>query len=160
MIKFFKDILSQKDNSDVVDESRSDEANKVTKLQIATCALFLEAAKSDDEFLDIEKTNIINVMKNIFRLDNQSINHLMKLAEHKQQESISLYEYTDIINYNFTKAEKYEVLKYLWRLILIDENLDSYEAQFMRKITGNLKMNHSDMIASKMEVKAELGGKN
>jgi uncharacterized tellurite resistance protein B-like protein len=156
MINFLKDILSQNE-VEIEKEAVSENKNKPTKLQIATCALFIEAAKADDEFLDIERAKIIKVMKNLFDLTTDSVNYLMQLSEEKRDESVSLYEYTDIINHNFNKNEKFQVMKYLWRLVLIDQNLDAYEAQFMRKIAGNLKMEHSDMIAAKMEVKAELG---
>ena len=158
MINFLKDILSQNETA-IEKETVNENKNKLTKLQIATCALFIEAAKTDDEFLDIEKAKIIKVMKKMFDLSTESVNHLMQLSEEKRDESVSLYEYTDIINNRFTKAEKFEVMKYLWHLVFIDDHLDSYEAHFMRKIAGNLKMEHTDMIAAKMEVKKKLEGK-
>ena len=159
MLKFFKDILSAEET--VIDEPvKKEKSTGISKLQIATCALFLEVANADDEFLDAEKAKIIQVMKKIFNLDTKSVKQLMKLSEERRLDSISLYEYSGIINEKFSKAEKYEILKFLWRLIFVDDKLDSYEAQIMRKISGNLKMNHSDMIAAKMEVKKELEGEN
>jgi uncharacterized tellurite resistance protein B-like protein len=159
MINFLKDILNHK-CEDAETPAINEDKIAITKLQIATCALFLEIAHADDEFLDIEKDKIISVMKKLFDLSNESVENLLELSEEKRTRSISLYEYTDIINNSFTQAEKYQVLKNLWQLILIDEKLDAYEAHFIRKISGNLKMNHSDMISAKMEVKAELEEKS
>ena len=159
MINFLKDILNHKCD-DAETPAITEDKNEITKLQIATCALFLEIAHADDEFLDIEKDKIISVMKKLFDLSDESVENLLELSEEKRTRSISLYEYTDIINNNFTQAEKYQVLKNLWQLILIDEKLDAHEAHFIRKISGNLKMRHADMITAKMEVKAELEGKN
>lgn len=155
MLKYLKDILNKSETNFNSETIHSDK-NVVLKLQIATCALFLEIAHADDEFLDIEKDKIISVMKKLFNLDNEKVALLLELSEEKRTDSVSLYEYTDVINSNFNKEEKYQVLKNLWHLILIDEDLDSHEEHFIRKISGNLKMSHGDMIAAKLEVKAEL----
>lgn len=125
------------------------------RVQIATCALFLELANSDDNFSIEEKGFIDRIMKQLFGLDDQTVTELVELSIQQTEKSASIYEFTEIINQNFNDSEKYDVLKNLWRLIFSDGKLDMYEEYFIRKISGNLKLQHSDMIAAKMEVKAE-----
>lgn len=125
------------------------------RVQIATCALFLELANSDDNFSIEEKGFIDRIMKQLFGLDDQTVTELVELSIQQTEKSVSIYEFTEIINQNFNDSEKYDVLKNLWRLIFSDGKLDMYEEYFIRKISGNLKLQHSDMIAAKMEVKAE-----
>ncbi|VAX17248.1 hypothetical protein MNBD_IGNAVI01-570 [hydrothermal vent metagenome] len=126
------------------------------RIQIATCALFLEIANADDEF-SVEEENLIELtMKKIFNLDDKTVAELIDLSVKQTEKSVSIYEFTDIINHNFDQNAKYEILKNLWRLVYADGKLDQYEDYFMRKISGNLHLDHSDMIAAKMEVKEEL----
>lgn len=150
-------IFGQTDET--VSEQISDEQNDLIeykKLQIATCALFLEVANSDDEFLDTEKEKIVETMKNIFDLDNKHVQMLIEASNESVQKSVSIYEFTEIVNRYYDYDQKYEIMKNLWRLIFVDKRLDAHEEYFMRKITGNLHLDHSDMISSKLIVKKEL----
>ena len=95
-------------------------------------------------------------MKEKFKLNERTVAELMDLSMKQTDKSVSLYEFTQIINQYFDKNSKYEVLKNLWRLVFADANLDKYEEHFLRKISGNLHMEHSDFIAAKLEVTAEI----
>jgi uncharacterized tellurite resistance protein B-like protein len=79
----------------------------------------------------------------------------MQLSEQQTRESVSLYEFTDIINKNFSRNEKLSIIKNLWRLAYADGRLDKYEEYFLRIINQNLHLEHADMIAAKLEVKKE-----
>lgn len=153
MLTKLKDILMGTATEDAEEGSS---LNSRKKLQAATYALFIELANSDDEFTENEKKLIYNIIKKQFDLDSDEMSELHELAETIMNRSVSLYEYTDIINRHFSSDEKYEVLKNLWRLILIDGKLDAHEEYFIRTISRNLHMEHSDLIAAKMEIKEEM----
>ncbi|MBU2493736.1 MAG: TerB family tellurite resistance protein [Bacteroidetes bacterium] len=150
MLELIKDLLTGKK------EKNEEIINLVPyekKLQIATCALFLEVANSDDNFAKEEKENIYKSMKEIFGLEEQYIKELISLSEEQIRNSVSLYEFTDIINQNFSKDEKYEVVKNLWKLIYTDNKVDKYEDLFIKRISSNFHLEHKDLIAAKLEVK-------
>ncbi len=153
MLSYLKNILLGE-----VDEGNNDmpESTAGNKLHIATCALFVELANSDDEFSEEEKKLIYNLMKAEFSLSEEELNELFELAENKIKHNVSIYEYTQIINNHFSKQEKYEILKNLWKLVFIDGSLDAHEDYFIRKVSNNLNLEHRDMIAAKMEVKQEI----
>ncbi len=155
MLKLLKDILSQRVEPESVNKDISKE-NESKKVQIATCALFLEVAESDEDFTDEEREKIFSIMKETFNLEDNYVEELIALSEEHRKHSISLYEFTDVINKEFTDQEKYNVVKNLWHLIFVDEILHHYEDYFIRKISGNLKLSHKDMIAAKLEAKDEL----
>jgi uncharacterized tellurite resistance protein B-like protein len=132
MLKFFRDLLGdstennpQHYSSDSVPESSE------KKLQLATCALFLEVAHADESFQPEEREKIISVMKDMFELNEDEVDELIKQSN--------------------------EIVKNLWRLILVDEKINKYEEHFVRTITNNFHLEHQDMIAAKLEVKEELG---
>lgn len=158
MLKFFRDLLG--DTTDTNQQhysSDSSSAGSGRKLQLATCALFLEVAQADDSFDPDEREKIISVMEEMFDLEADETNELIKQSDEMVKESVSLYEFTDVVNHHFNKSEKYEIVKNLWRLILVDEKINKYEEHFVRTINHNFHLEHSDMIAAKMEVKSEMG---
>lgn len=151
MIDYLKKILLEK----TINSEQTVTLDSDKRVQIATCALFLEVANSDDDFSVEEKEFIELTMKEKFSLDDKLVSELIDLSIKQTEKSVSLYEFTEIINQIFDQDSKFEVLKNLWRLVFADGTLDKYEEYFIRKISGNLHMEHSDMIAAKMEVKAE-----
>lgn len=153
MLKYLKELLT---GETATEESGGAELSHTEKLQIATCALFIEVAKSDENFSQEEKDYTVKILRKQFELTPEEVNELMKLAEETADESVSLYEYTNVINQHFAKDEKFEIVKNLWRLIYIDENLDKYEEHFIRVITNNFHLEHQDLIDAKMMVKEEM----
>ena len=155
MLGFLKEIFNDTEYEESYSEPGSDSTDDL-KVQIATCALFLEIANSDDEFTDEEKQKIFSIMKKTFNLTGDHVKELIELSEEQVKRSVSLYEFTNIINEKFSEQRKYEVLKNLWRLIYVDKKLHAYEDYFIRKISANFHLTHKDLIAAKLEVKAEL----
>jgi len=133
----------------------SNKYNSETQLQIATCALFLEIANSDDDFSIEEKDFIEKTMREEFNLDDELVTELLTLATQQTDESVSLYEFTDVINKSYGRDEKLIIIKNLWQLVFADGTLDKYEEYFMRTISKNLHLEHSDMIAAKLEAKGK-----
>ena len=101
MLGFIHNLISNSNNT-----NQSSEVSRETQLKIATCALMLEVANSDDDFSVEEKLFITQTMKNEFNLDDKLVSELLNLAEEKVKESVSLYEFTEIINKKYSKNEK------------------------------------------------------
>lgn len=153
MLGFIKNLISNRDTT--IDNNISEKYSSETQLQIATCALFLEIAHSDDDFSIEEKGFIEKTMRNEFNLEDELVDELLDLATQQTNESVSLYEFTNVINKSYGRPEKLVIIKNLWRLVFADGKLDKYEEYFMRTISRNLHLEHSDMIATKMEAKEE-----
>lgn len=126
------------------------------KLQIATCALFFEMAKADDVFSDKERRIISSVMKEKFGLSKVEIDDLFLQAEESIKKSVSIYEFATLIDQGFSKEEKFELMKNLWRIIYTDDVLDKYEDNLIKRIGDILKLERSDVIDAKLVVKNEL----
>lgn len=146
--------LPENEKTKTVEEKTS---NHEKKLQIAACALFIELAKADGEFSEEEKQFIVSEMNKTFNLDNQCTNELLELAELVVKDSVSIYEFTGIINQHFTQEEKLKLLESLWRLIYQDEKLNAYEDQLIKRIGATLNIEHKQIINAKLLVKEQLG---
>ncbi len=158
MIKKITKIFKRSENIEDYDWLREVDAQK--RLEIATCALFIEMANADEKFLKVEKEKVIQIMKELFNLEDEYVEELIELSQRQVEESLSVFEFTSEVNANSTDEDKYEIVKNLWRLILVDDELHPFEDYLMRKISNNLNISHKDMIAAKMEAKGEMGETN
>lgn len=157
MLDYLRKILSPP--AEEVRDFNPEQINKSEKrkLEVATAALFIEIAKSDGEFSDDERKKIIKLMKQTFELEDDCVKDLLELSERKIKESISLYEFTTIINDNYSNDQKFELMKNLWKLIYVDEKLNMYEDHLAKKIGAMLNMDHKKIIEAKLIVKEEKG---
>ena len=61
------------------------------ELNLAISILMIEVSRSDDEFSSQERDKIISLLKQQFNLDQNQVKVLMRLAEEKNNEMISLH---------------------------------------------------------------------
>ncbi len=158
MFDYIRNILST-DSSSESSETAADSVKKVDhqkQLQIATAALFVEMAKADGEFSEEEREQVIESLQKQFGLDAEYVNDLVELSKTKLMDSVSLYEFSTIINEHFSNADKLELLKNLWRLIYTDKKLDKYEDRLIKIIGGMINIEHKQIINTKLLIRKEL----
>ncbi len=157
MFEYLRKIFA--DNQTPINQSpvNSSSESKNQKIEIAACALFIEIAKADGEFTDEERKFIISEMKSTFNLDDDYVNDLILLAEQRVKESVSLYEFTGVINTTFTFEEKIELIESLWKLIYKDEKLNQYEDHLIKRIAATINIEHKQIINAKLWVKEQMG---
>ena len=153
MFEQLRKIFSSESSSQASAAGKEGSENK--KLQVATCAILIEMGKSDDNYTDAETTEIVSIIQKTFDLEKEYADELIELAKSRLNQSISIYEFTSIINDNFSTDEKFELLKNLWRLIYTDQKLDKYEDQLVKRLGTMLHLEHKDVIAAKLMVKEE-----
>lgn len=136
-------------------ESEQSEQEEHERVQLATCIILLEVAKSDDEFSSIEKTTITAILKKKFDISNEAVEELMEMAHRKRDESVDFWEFTHLVNQNYTKEEKKKIVESAWRVIYADEKLDAYEDHLVHRLANLLQLDHSDLIEAKLKVKYE-----
>ena len=157
MFEYLRKIFA--DNQTPINQSpvNSSSESKNQKIEIAACALFIEIANADGEFTDEERKFIISEMKSTFNLDDDYVNDLILLAEQRVKESVSLYEFTGVINTTFTFEEKIELIESLWKLIYKDEKLNQYEDHLIKRIAATINIEHKQIINAKLWVKEQMG---
>lgn len=143
-------------NTNINTTSTESAEEKSERISLATCALLLEMAHADSEFSDEEKSLIISVLKNKFSLSNNDANALIDLANLEREESLDLWQFTHMINENFSRQDKLDVLKILWSVVYADGKVDMHEEYLMRKLSNLLNMDHSDMIETKIQARDNL----
>jgi uncharacterized tellurite resistance protein B-like protein len=157
MFENIKNVLLPKQNEQNSVSSHISNKTNSKKYKVATAALLIEIAKADGDFSDDERKRIVDFMKNDFELDDNCVAELIELSEQKVKDSISVYEFSSVINENFSQQEKIELMKNLWWVIYEDGKLDSHEDRLIKIIGSTLNLEHKDIIGAKLFVKQELG---
>ena len=145
MIKKIKDLLSNFSK----EEERIEEG--ISKLDKACSALLIEVAFADKVFDESEISSLTTSLKEIYNLEHDTINELVSDAEKTVNESTSLYEYTRVVNDEFSYNDKLELLSRIWKLAFADGALDKYEEHLIRKISDLIHISHSDFIKIKLD---------
>ncbi|MDZ7625147.1 MAG: TerB family tellurite resistance protein [Ignavibacteriaceae bacterium] len=155
MFEYLRKVISPVQTSGETEiSSRKQTSNKY---QVATAALLVEIAKADGDFSNDERKRIIDLMKKDFDLDDECVDELLELSEQKVKDSVSIYEFSSVINENFTQQEKLDLIKNLWRIIYEDGKLDSHEDRLIKIIGSTMNLEHKDIIGAKLFVKREMG---
>ena len=118
---------------------------------LAATALMIELSRADNSIDQQEIQTIIAIATETFGLSNAEAADILSEAELKNAEAISLYEFTDTINENFNKAQKYNLIRNIWRVAYADETIDAHEDYLVRKVADLIYVSHADFIKAKHE---------
>lgn len=144
--KFFqKDALS--------DKMEINEVDKEEKIKVATCALLLEVANSDDDFSEAEKNSIIRTLKRDFNLSDVYAEELVALSDEKRKASIDLWQFTHFINEHYSLNEKIKIIEMVWKVIYADGELDKHEDHLAHQLSRLLQLDHKQLIDAKLKVR-------
>ncbi len=120
---------------------------------LAATALMIELSRADNSIDQQEIQTIIAIATETFGLSNEEAADMLSEAELKNAEAISLYEFTDTINENFNKAQKYNLIRNIWRVAYADKSIDAHEDYLVRKVADLIYVSHADFIKAKHEAK-------
>ena len=123
-------------------------------IRIATCALFLEMSNIDDEFSEGEKERILNILKRDYQLSDEHATELMEVSNGELKGSIDLWQFTNLINKNYSLEEKLEVIETVWSIAYTDGELDKHEDYLVHKLAKLLRLTHKQLIEAKLKVKS------
>ena len=158
MFEYLRKVLSSEQDEQISKKVETSSPKTLSKkYKVATAALLVEIAKADGDFSMDERKRIIDLMKKDFDLDDECVNELLALSEQKVKDSVSIYEFSSVINESFTQQEKLDLIKNLWRIIYEDGKLDSHEDRLIKIIGSTMNLEHKDVINAKLFVKREMG---
>ena len=120
-------------------KNKDNESNNYS-LHIKTAALLIYAAKIDENYSDIEKKIIKTTLINL-GVNEENLEKVFKEAEKIESNSNQILEFTKEIK-NSDENFKIKIIETLWNIIYSDNNLDMYESNFMRRLTGLLYLDN------------------
>jgi uncharacterized tellurite resistance protein B-like protein len=136
----------------LVVQPEQEESERFDRIQIATCVILLEVAKFDFDFSTIEKETTKAILKHEFDISEEAIEDLMKISEAKREDSVDIWEFTNVINQNFSREEKIKIIEAAWKIIYADDELDKYEDHYVHVLADLLRLRHDELIDAKLQV--------
>lgn len=127
----------------------------IDKVISACISLMIEVSIADQSIEESEIESLKKTLSEKFNIEQSEISSLIAKGKETQEESTSLYEFTRIINDDFSFEEKYDLIKSMWQIAFADGNIDKYEEYVIRKVSDLIYISHEDFIKAKMEVKNE-----
>ena len=120
-------------------KNKDNESDKYN-LYVKTAALLIHAAKIDENYSDIEK-KIIKTTLIKLGVNEKNLEEILKKAQNAEANSNQILEFTKEIK-NSDENFKIKIIETLWSIIYSDNNLDMYESNFMRRLTGLLYLDN------------------
>jgi len=119
-------------------------------VRIAACALFLEMARVDGEFNDVERDRVLAILKNEYHLSDEDALALIQATDQELEQSIDLWQFTKRINQRHSDEEKISIIQLLWKIVYADGTLDKHERYLVHKLSGLLRLSHKELIDAKV----------
>jgi len=126
------------------------------ELRIACAALLIELMHIDDQLQIAEQQSIESRLGALFSLTPEQSDALIELAEAQRKTATDYFQFTHLINQEFSTGQKLKLIESLWRVAYADGDLNMYEEYLVRKISDLLYISHTDFIILRNRVKSEL----
>lgn len=124
-------------------------------VDLAAAALLIEVARADAAVDEEEFGVIERLLVDTLDLAPEEVGEIVRLAHEEAEEATSLYQFTQLINANYSVAAKRRLMEELWRVAWSDGRLDRYEEALLRRIADLLNLRHSEFMRAKHAVTGE-----
>ena len=128
-------------------ENKKKDNNK----NILIAALLIHAAKIDENYTNDEKDLIKKALINLYSINSQEADELLKVAEAKEHESNQILEFTREIR-NKSMEFRLKIIEILWKIVYSDGTSDNYESNLIRRLCGLLYISDKDSGMIKLKV--------
>lgn len=142
MIKKLLSLITPTENEP---EVASDEA-----IRLAAISLLVQVAKADHSLSDEEESKLVELVHTHFNDSNElEQQELITLAKAKSDASTSLYEFTSLINENYSMSQKFQLITLMWQMAFSDHQIDAYEEHLIRRVADLIYLPHVKFIEAK-----------
>ena len=97
------------------------------------------------------------VLKKDYHVSDDKAEALIAAAKSELKGSLDLWQFTSLINQNYTSAEKTKIIEMVWRIAYTDGRLDKHEDFLVHKLADLLHLSHRKLIDAKVSVRKTMG---
>jgi uncharacterized tellurite resistance protein B-like protein len=124
------------------------------KPELAAAALLVEIMNADHSLSDEESESIKSILFDTLFITAEVAEELLVTAKKQVNDATDLFQFTEVINANYSAEEKVSLIESLWKVAYSDKQLDKYEEHMIRRISDLLYVSHSDFMQTKNRIKA------
>ena len=124
-------------------------------IELTASILAYEIARSDGEILESELTILLDEIKKISIKVGKEANKVLEIIEEYSRNSVSFYEFIDDINKNYSKDNKFSLIRFLYDVAYADKILEVNEERLIRRISDMIKIKDIEVLKIKDASKNE-----
>jgi uncharacterized tellurite resistance protein B-like protein len=128
-------------------------------VRLATAALLIEVTRADFHVEHAERRAVEVAVREMFGLNREDSDELVALAEEEADGAVSLYQFTQMVDREFSQEQKAQVIEMMWKVAFADFSKDHHEEYLVRKVADLLHVPHSTFIRTRHKVESNLAGK-
>jgi len=138
MFSFFK-----KDITELKEEQTNFE------IELTASVLAYELARSDGEITKDELSILMDEIENIANKVGKDKEEIFKIIKIYSEDSVSFHEFVEDINKNYSKEEKLNLLKFMWKMAYADNKLDVDEERLIRRMADLIRIKDVEVLKLK-----------
>jgi uncharacterized tellurite resistance protein B-like protein len=134
-------------------EVPDDEPQDDNTIVLAAVSLMLEVARSDSGGEQVEHDLIRGILTNEFKVESELIDNLLEAGVEKVEDATDLFQFTQLINDQYSHEQKEGLIYAMWRVALADGKVQAIEDHIIRRVAGLIHVSHSDFIRLKLKAR-------
>ena len=134
-------------------EVPDDEPQDGNTIVLAAVSLMLEVARSDSGGEQVEHDLIRGILTNEFKVESELIDNLLEAGVEKVEDATDLFQFTQLINDQYSHEQKEGLIYAMWRVALADGKVQAIEDHIIRRVAGLIHVSHSDFIRLKLKAR-------
>ena len=138
MFELFKTTVNKFKNNE--ENIQNDEVKALNSI----VALLVEAASIDGEIGNDEKNQIENILIERLNLDKIEAEKILEQTISESKDQIEIWSKTNDIRKELDYEERLNIFELMWEIVLVDDVIDVFEAQLMRRVSGLLYISDID----------------
>jgi uncharacterized tellurite resistance protein B-like protein len=119
------------------------------EIELTASVLAYELARSDGKITKEELSVLMDEIENIANKVGKSKEEIFEIIEIYSKDSVSFYEFVEDINKNYSKEEKLDLIRFMWRMAYADNKLDVDEERLIRRMADLIYIKDIDILKLK-----------
>jgi len=119
------------------------------EIELTASVLAYELARSDGKITKEELSVLMDEIENIANKVGKSKEEIFEIIEIYSKDSVSFYEFVEDINKNYSKEEKLNLIRFMWKMAYADNKLDVDEERLIRRMADLINIKDMDILKLK-----------
>ena len=119
------------------------------EIELTASVLAYELARSDGEITHDELSILMDEIESIANKVGKDKEEIFKIIKIYSEDSVSFHEFVEDINKNYSKEEKLNLLKFMWKIAYADKKLDVDEERLIRRMANLIMIKDVEVLKLK-----------
>jgi uncharacterized tellurite resistance protein B-like protein len=139
--------------NEITGSGRPPETFAETDFRLASAALLVHAATSDNRFDETERTKLRDILAYRFKLGMEEVDRLIDAAIAADREAVDLYQFTTVLNRAFDEEGRRRVVEMMFEIAYADGELSEFEDNLVWRAADLMHVPSRDRVAIRKQVR-------